>query len=146
MRPETTTEFVIATLVLLAAGVCAVLAKMNGMSHAATLAAFGAASLLVTVYFGARHLRRASPYTRPITQQDWVVEHQDSHRGVVVRIRASVHQRGKYPKVEFRPANSPYSSTNLQSEVNDDGDVEVFHDINFFTPPAYKESIVVIRA
>lgn len=147
MRPETKTEFVIAMFVLLVGLGCAILAKTAGIHHAATWSAFGSMGVLVSIYFGARHLRRASPFTKAIKQTDWMIVHQNSHRGVVVRVPASEHQRGQYPKVEFQRGNTPQGSTNLEWEADPNtGDIEVFHPMNSFTPPSFKECIVVVRA
>lgn len=146
MRPETLAEFLIATGYLLIVGFCGYLSRAFGASFSKVVVIVGSGSVLVPIFFGLRHYFRSKPYVRDIRRHDWIEAHQHSHRGVYVRIPKHVHGRGRYPRVEFQPGPSVYGSAELQYEVSDSGDVEIFHPQNFFTPPHYKECRVTIRA
>src|SRR5690606_38230821 len=113
MRPETKAEFVIGTLLLIISAACGVMAKLKITTNTVALSLIGSCGVLVSIYFGIRHLKRSKPFVREVRKSDWVVAHLNSHRGVSVRIPSAVHKRGKHPKVEFQRGGSVYGSNDL---------------------------------
>lgn len=136
MRPESLKEL----FVVLGAGAIALVSSLvvefQSVEHLWWFRVLKNSAIILTLFFAFRFYSRAKPFIRHVATNSWTQDAEvTSHRSVRVVVTAKEHKKGKFPRVDFLRPNGFHSSLRLDYEINDSGDITIYHPENSFMPP-----------